>query len=425
MTTDARMEKVATGVRGRGVWEHFTVLDGLPDMKVECLAEDRDGMIWVGTHDGGAARYDGEHFECFSSDDGLSCDSVYSITEGLDGIIWFGTSRGLTKYDGKTFEVIDGSQEYSFLWGACVDDDGVLWFGLDRRPGKPAGVIRCDGGAVQLIEAEEEPSISIHSMVLLEGAVIATGHRGYVASEGMTPLQWQLKDVRCMVPTSRRSALAVSAEGVFRVSLTEVERISREPAGESVAAGQGRAWVATRNGRLLLVADGEIADEEVSPLPTLWRGAMVSKNGGLWLSSFGAGISCYDSVVQTVLDARHLPDSSILSLAYSRDGTLWMGLATGLRALNTDGVMYAPMAGHILSSKPVTSLCATESGELWVGTRQGSVFTIEDFTIWAHEAPPELSALSVADIVSDGPTVYYRGPGSRAFGTLAPTLRRI
>ncbi|MEE3337616.1 MAG: CBS domain-containing protein [Candidatus Latescibacterota bacterium] len=41
MTTVDVMEPVETShVHGRGVWEHFTVLDGLPDMKVGCLSED-------------------------------------------------------------------------------------------------------------------------------------------------------------------------------------------------------------------------------------------------------------------------------------------------------------------------------------------------------------------------------------------------
>ena len=43
MTTVGVMEPVETSHvhgRGRGVWEYFTVLDGRPDMKVECLSED-------------------------------------------------------------------------------------------------------------------------------------------------------------------------------------------------------------------------------------------------------------------------------------------------------------------------------------------------------------------------------------------------
>ena len=45
-------------IQSRGIWEHYTLQDGLPDMKIECIYEDREGMLWVGTHDGGVACYD-------------------------------------------------------------------------------------------------------------------------------------------------------------------------------------------------------------------------------------------------------------------------------------------------------------------------------------------------------------------------------
>ncbi len=42
-------------LQGRGVWKYYTLQDGLPDMKIECIYEDREGLIWVGKHDGGLA----------------------------------------------------------------------------------------------------------------------------------------------------------------------------------------------------------------------------------------------------------------------------------------------------------------------------------------------------------------------------------
>ncbi|MBI2502758.1 MAG: hypothetical protein HYW07_05940 [Candidatus Latescibacteria bacterium] len=45
-----------------GVWEHFTLADGLPDLKIECRFADSRGNLWVGTRDRGAARFDRERF---------------------------------------------------------------------------------------------------------------------------------------------------------------------------------------------------------------------------------------------------------------------------------------------------------------------------------------------------------------------------
>lgn len=46
------------------------------------------GSIWVGTHDGGVARHDGDQFTCFDRSDGLAGNGVYSIIEDYDGNLW-------------------------------------------------------------------------------------------------------------------------------------------------------------------------------------------------------------------------------------------------------------------------------------------------------------------------------------------------
>ena len=111
---------------GFGIWQQFTVRDGLPDMKIESLFEDSDGAMWIGTHDRGVVRYDGYEFETFSRGEGIGGDGVFSILQDPDGDMWFGTNTGITRYDGERFEQIEFGEACSFLWGSCVDDQGNL-----------------------------------------------------------------------------------------------------------------------------------------------------------------------------------------------------------------------------------------------------------------------------------------------------------
>ena len=67
-------------------------------MKIECVFEDSEGMLWIGTHDRGVVRFDGDRFEGFTRHDGLSSDNVFSILEDQEGNLWFGTSGGLVRY---------------------------------------------------------------------------------------------------------------------------------------------------------------------------------------------------------------------------------------------------------------------------------------------------------------------------------------
>ena len=91
---------------GTGVWKHYTVRDGLPDMKIECLFVDSADRLWIGTHDRGAVCFDGSSFQSFIKAEGLVGDGVFSITEDREGALWFGTMGGLFRFDGSDFTVV-------------------------------------------------------------------------------------------------------------------------------------------------------------------------------------------------------------------------------------------------------------------------------------------------------------------------------
>ena len=101
-------EQVQQSLSGIGIWDHFTMRDGLPDMKIECVFEDSRGIIWIRTHDRGVVRYDGDEFRSYTSRDGLAADGVFSVLEDDDGVLWFGTNRGLIAFDGEDLRTSKG-----------------------------------------------------------------------------------------------------------------------------------------------------------------------------------------------------------------------------------------------------------------------------------------------------------------------------
>jgi ligand-binding sensor domain-containing protein len=88
---EQRLQHTSGGV---GVWEHFTVQDGLPDMKIESLFVDSRGDLWIGTHSRGVARFDGDRFKVFTRREGLAGDGVFSILEDREGALWLGRTGG-------------------------------------------------------------------------------------------------------------------------------------------------------------------------------------------------------------------------------------------------------------------------------------------------------------------------------------------
>lgn len=114
-----------------GVWEHYGVRDGLPDLKVECVFEDSRGELWSGLHNGGLVRYRRDAFEIVGGDGGP--EGVYSILEAPDGDLWCGTSDGIWRWDGQRLVQQQGVPSCQFLWGSAVDGRGHLWFGAERQ----------------------------------------------------------------------------------------------------------------------------------------------------------------------------------------------------------------------------------------------------------------------------------------------------
>ena len=82
-------------------WTSFTRSDGLPDSRVEAVAEDSDGF-WVGTGDKGVLKYAQASgaWTTFTVEDGLVHDSVWRYQLKADSkYVWVGTARGLSRYD--------------------------------------------------------------------------------------------------------------------------------------------------------------------------------------------------------------------------------------------------------------------------------------------------------------------------------------
>ncbi len=119
----------------------------------ECLYEDQDGMIWVGTKAGGLNRFDRitESFKRFQHDSNdassLSSNNNISVRGDQTGVIWVGTDRGLNRFDRatETFERFqhdpDDSKSlvHNNIWEICetgLGDEAELWIatytGLDK-----------------------------------------------------------------------------------------------------------------------------------------------------------------------------------------------------------------------------------------------------------------------------------------------------
>jgi signal transduction histidine kinase/ligand-binding sensor domain-containing protein len=93
-TNSANTTNSANGTNS-GKFTAFKEQDGLPSDHVRALYEDRDGVLWIGTYDGGMARFQNGRFTRYTTRDGLFDDGAFQILEDARGFLWMSSNRGI------------------------------------------------------------------------------------------------------------------------------------------------------------------------------------------------------------------------------------------------------------------------------------------------------------------------------------------
>src|SRR5215475_1563895 len=81
-------------------YTRLTVEDGLSNNSVQCVLQDRAGIVWIGTN-GGLNRYDGNFLVQYSilSQPALTNSVITALMQDDKGMIWIGTEDGLNILD--------------------------------------------------------------------------------------------------------------------------------------------------------------------------------------------------------------------------------------------------------------------------------------------------------------------------------------
>lgn len=101
-------------------FRQYVQQDGLSNLSVTSLLQDREGYIWVGTENG-LFRHDRTEFERIGDAEGLRDTVINSLLEDSSGRSWVGTARDLYLREGRRFRPIrpDG-RELNVRYGLRV-----------------------------------------------------------------------------------------------------------------------------------------------------------------------------------------------------------------------------------------------------------------------------------------------------------------
>ncbi|MEO7071880.1 MAG: diguanylate cyclase [Rhodanobacter sp.] len=373
------------------VLDHWSAEQGLPQITVLAVTQDRAGFLWITTQTA-LARFDGEAFATFDrATTGVDTSMLEAAWADPSGQVWFGGPQGVLRYGGGHFTGLGGSPV-----NAIVDSgDGTPLLAT------ATGLARVRDGRVVPLPGYRGPALSL----LRVGDTLWIGGVGRVCRLDSKNLA---AAPVCVAQDGRATAithLAHSAEGLWLGTQAGLKRLDGE---HIIAAGLGQGLDTTRIESLLvdhagslwvgtapalfrhLAAGGleRIADDAIADKP--WVQALFEDSAGnLWMGTHTRGLyRVWNGWTRRVSSVDGLSDALVWSVLGDGHGNVLIGTNSGVDVF--DGEHVRPLLpGSALTDPSAYELARDSRGRLWVGTRAG----VSVFEGGRRVTPPALAQL--------------------------------
>jgi signal transduction histidine kinase/ligand-binding sensor domain-containing protein len=151
---------------------------GLPSNNVRALYIDSDGIIWIGTYDGGLGRLKDEKIVRYTMRQGLFNDGVFQILEDAHSNFWIGCNRGIYRVNKAELNLFAEGKQSSVRSVPYGKIDGMI--NVECNGGFcPAGIKAADGklwfptqDGVAVVDPDAVPTNPQPPPVLIEGFTI-------------------------------------------------------------------------------------------------------------------------------------------------------------------------------------------------------------------------------------------------------------
>ncbi|WP_460726552.1 ATP-binding protein [Lysobacter rhizosphaerae] len=383
----------------------FTVADGLPSNRINGIAEDRAGYLWIATSDG-LVRHDGVDFRTWRVEQGLHDNFVWSVNVDARNRVWFGTHQaglGVLDAERRHFRYYSRGNTPAMasddVWSVASTPDGATWFGT-----ADGGLYRiaADGKAVVRFmpragDPRSLPHAGVGQLVVAPDGTLWVGTQGGVA-------RWTGRDFERVPESALNSSvvngLTIERDGTLWIGTPEGVSVRRPDGRYSKApfaqlAGDGKVLHVLSHDRSgqywydVPAGLGINGERGIEPVPLYgsangavrpsWVGAHQDREGGLWFVSYTNGLWYLPANWRrfAVLSRRDgvpgsIANAHVRGIAPSATGDMWLvGSGGVLDRLNPETGALTHVARDVGAGYVLANVFEDRRGQVWASYSEG------------------------------------------------------
>jgi ligand-binding sensor domain-containing protein len=352
-------------------FRYFGVEDGLTNLAVKVLFQDRTGFLWAGT-ESGIFRYDGQRFQRYGTAEGLPPEVVLSLGEAPDGSVLAGYRTGLYR------QSADGFKKVPLPGAGVIDSYSAIQFdGHDRT------YIGTTSGLAVAVSPAGETSLVLWLHAAMPGRADAGGAHGVFLEPGVV---WYGCGVALCRVTGERITVFGDEEGLPKGRWMSIRRDAR-----------GDLWLHDLK-RFAVMPRGGMRFQTFDPgFPQTAGGGQleVDARGRLLIPTI-EGLTISDRHHIRTIGKRENLRPPVYAVLRDREGSIWLGLADhDLARWRGHGEWEGFGSESGLDSELIYAILPLENRNVLVGTEDGLYRGRKTGDRWTWERSPQVGRVPV------------------------------
>jgi diguanylate cyclase (GGDEF)-like protein len=372
----------------------FGTAQGLANLAIQRIYQDRVGFIWVSTENG-IFRYDGDRFEAFATEQGIPLNSGVAFGDAPDGSLLVGGTIGLYRLSGNRFEKLP------------TDFNTIAWAQGIQSDGKGHTYLGTDAGLVELYSQPGQEQYGMRKFpqpartsdpgaygILVDGDAIWYGCGHQLCR--MDARGTEVFGRECGLPDRELQAIQKDGFGNLWVRARDAG-VFEWPAGKAkferpklpfspeniggvpAVDDDGRILLTTPVGLLVEHKNGwKMVDRSAGLRGTVYS-AFEDRQHSLWIGLGGRGLAQWVGYREwdSYSAESGLASDVVFRILPQADGSLLVGTQVGLfrGERRPFGMSFKSVVG--MHGFAVHSMGRASNGDIWIGTAERGVARID------------------------------------------------